>query len=125
MIYSCTLPFPISINSAFGNRSNQKRFKSKAYKDWEAKCPNLSLPEEGCISRPIHLLVKYFLPDARVRDLDNYLKLPIDQLVRQCILEDDNTKIIKSLHLYLAGVDKGNPRCEIEIHEIKDNVAWV
>lgn len=125
MIYECTLPFPVSVNSAYGNRSNQKRFKSKAYKDWEKKCPNLTLPDGGSIDYPIHLVFRFYMPDKRVRDLDNYIKLPTDMLVKQCILFDDNTKVIRSVHYHFAGVDKGNPRVEVEIHKIKENVVSI
>ena len=122
MIFSCTLPFPVSVNSAYGNRSNQKRFKSKAYKEWEKSCPKLTLPECGAIDWPVHVVYNYYMPDNRLRDVGNYEKVISDFLVKECILCDDNHKILRSIHLNFAGIDKGNPRVEIQIYEIKNNI---
>lgn len=125
MIYTCALPFPPSVNKAYGGGSGQKRFKSKTYKAWEKSCPKLILPECGAIDWPVAVVYRYHLPDRRLRDIGNYEKAVTDQLVKQCILMDDNFKIIKSMHLHFAGVDRGNPRVDIEIFEIKDNVVAI
>jgi Holliday junction resolvase RusA-like endonuclease len=125
MIYECSLPFPPSVNKAYGNRSNQKRFKSKAYKAWEQSCPELTLPEKGAIDWPVAVVYRFYLPDRRLRDVANYEKLVTDQLVKKCVLVDDNFKIIKSMHLHFSGVDRGNPRVDIEIYELKENVVSI
>ncbi len=115
MLYSCTLPFPPSVNSLFGGGSSQQRFKSKSYKAWLASCPQLILPEVGAIDFPVSVSYTFFLPDKRSRDLSNYIKAPEDYLVSQCILFDDNHKIVQRAVLEFGGIDKGSPRVEIVI----------
>lgn len=121
MIYKTTLPFPPSVNKIKGVYRG-KQIKSKEYRAWEKNCPNLVLPECGAIDWPVHVIYRFYMPDQRLRDIGNFEKATTDQLVKQCILMDDNTKIIQSLHLNFAGIDRGNPRVEIEIYEMKDNV---
>ena len=125
-LYECSLPFPVSVNSAYGNRSNQQRFKSKSYKAWLQRCPLLTLPECGSIDFPVHLNYAYFMPDKRLRDIGNYEKLVTDFLVSQGVLFDDATSIIQSLHLNFAGIDRGSPRVEIGVFKIKpDNIVRI
>lgn len=115
MLYSCTLPFPPSVNALFGGGSNQRRFMSKAYKEWIKSCPQLVLPECGAINFPVSVSYTFFMPDKRARDLTNYTKAPEDYLVSQWILFDDNHSIVQRVVLELGGLDKGNPRVEIQI----------
>lgn len=124
MIYECELPFPPSVNNIKGVYKG-KNIKSKQYRAWEKSCPDLILPERGVIDWPVHLTYKIYMPDKRLRDIGNYEKAITDQLVKQCILMDDNTKIVHGIHIHFAGVDRGNPRVEITIHELKDNVVVI
>jgi crossover junction endodeoxyribonuclease RusA len=112
IIYSCTLPFPPSVNSLFGGGSAQKRFPSKKYKDWRASCPRL---DPLGISTPCLVRYTFWLPDNRKRDLSNYLKAPEDYLVSQRVLVDDNHEIVAGVLLEFGGVDKANARVEIDI----------
>jgi len=118
LIYHCVLPFPVSVNSAYGNRSNQQRFKSKAYKAWEKSCPALLLPQSGCIDWPVRVVYNFFMPDKRVRDIGNYEKVTTDMLVKQAVLFDDSTKVIQSIALNYCGIDRDNSRVEIEIYNV-------
>lgn len=110
--FSCTLPFPPSVNSLFGGGSKQKRFPSKKYKDWRAACPNL---EPLGISTPCLVRYMFWLPDNRKRDLSNYLKAPEDYLVSQGVLADDNHQIVVAIALAVGGIDKTRPRVEIKV----------
>ena len=47
------------------------------------------------------------------KDLDNQAGSVMDTLKDAGVIEDDDTKHIKELHLYFGGYDKGNPRTEI------------
>lgn len=59
--------------------------------------------------------ITYFFADNRRRDPDNYSgKMILDPLVKEGILADDNFNVI-TLKLKCGGVDKKNPRTEIEV----------
>lgn len=61
----------------------------------------------------------YYFRDNRRRDPDNYSgKMILDPLVREGILVDDSFDNIE-LRLRKGGVDKTNPRTEIEVEEWK------
>ena len=118
-IYQCSLPFPPSVNAAFGQRPNHQRFKSDAYKAWLASCPDLVLPECGMIIFPVRVVYRFFHPDKRKRDITNYLKLPEDFLVAKDVIEDDNQNIVVGVAAIFQGYDKENPRVEIEIYDAR------
>lgn len=107
-----TLPFPPSNNSMFGGGSGQKRFKSKRYNEWIDSCPAL-FPWET--SAKCHIHYTFYWPDNRVRDGANYMKAPLDYLVRTEFLKDDNWKIVCSENWDHGGIDKLNPRVELTI----------
>jgi Holliday junction resolvase RusA-like endonuclease len=107
------LPFPISVNSAYGGGSGQRRFKSKRLKEWLAKCPKLfPIPELGY---PVRITYKFYWPDKRQRDGQNYIKVVTDYLVDQGVIKDDSYEYIAAECWEHGGVDKDNPRVEIEI----------
>lgn len=107
-----SLPFPPSVNSLFGGGSKQKRFKSKRYKEWEKSCPVIPCP---MIDKPVTITLTYYLPDMRLRDIDNYSKAVIDKMVNDGLLVDDNYKIIQELIARFGGIDKGNARVNISV----------
>jgi Holliday junction resolvase RusA-like endonuclease len=67
------------------------------------------------IDTPIAITLTYYLPDMRLRDLDNYGKAIFDKLVSDGVLKDDNYKIIQDIRILFGGIDKGNPRVDIRI----------
>lgn len=117
MLFECVLPFPISINALYGGGSNQKRFPSKKYKEWIKSCPNL---EPLNIKDRIHIEYQFIWPDKRVRDGQNYMKAPLDFLVNQGVLADDNWSIVASESWQHLGVDKKNPKVIIKIIKAKN-----
>lgn len=114
-IWKGELPFPPSVNALFGQRSNQKRFKSKQYKAWLANCPELVLAPGGVIDYPCHIHLTFDMPDRRKRDLSNYIKAVEDYLVSQCVVEDDNHKIISTLTITFGCYNKEEPKVRITI----------
>jgi len=106
------LPFPPSVNSLYGGGSGQKRFPSKRYKKWLALCPEL-IPH--LIEDPITICYTFAWPDRRLRDGQNFMKAVTDYLVKQGVIMDDNYSIIVSETWKHIGVDKVNPRVEVEI----------
>ena len=112
-----TLPFPLSVNSAYGQHAGRQRFKSKKYKNWLADCTIL---EPLNIDYAVRITYNFYFPDKRVRDLGNYEKVVTDYLVNQGVLKDDNWQIIQEIVLKSNGVNKENHRVEIEIDKIED-----
>ena len=107
------------MNGLYGGGSGQQRFKSKAYKAWLKSCPNLILAECGMISFPVKVRYTYYMPDKRARDLGNLEKAVSDYLVSQCVIEDDNIKIIQEISIKYGGIDRDNPRVKVEIYDTK------
>ena len=104
-----TLPFPPSINGLYGGGSGQRRFPSKQYKAWLAKCPRLEPHKFGSIDIEYH----FYFPDNRNRDSENYIKAIGDYLVNEGVLLDDNWRVVKKMTLIPMGIDKKNSRVEI------------
>lgn len=120
MIYECTLPFPPSVNHMHKSTRIKGgkivRYNSQNYKKWQETAPELVLPECGCIDFPVHVsYALYFPTDHKQRDIDNYIKIPQDHLVKQGVLYEDNRTIITKITIRFAGIDRDNPRVEIEI----------
>ena len=106
------LPFPPSVDGLYGGGSGQKRFPSKRYKAWLNIVPEL---EPFGIKGPVKIKYTYAWPDARRRDGQNYMKATTDYLVKQGVLEDDNWKVVGGETWDHVGIDRKNPRVEIEI----------
>lgn len=105
------LPFPPSVNALFGGGSKQKRFPSKKYKAWVLSCNKLKKRNLSCVEIEYRL----YFPDNRIRDSQNYLKAPVDFLVKEGVLIDDNWHVIQKETIISCGIDKENPRIEIYI----------
>ena len=99
------------------NKKTGKRFikQSDRYVEFEKKCkeymPKLSEP----IDSPVNLQCKFYVCDARRRDIANFIEAIQDILVKYKILSDDNYKIVSSLDGCSMEIDRENPRVEIEI----------
>lgn len=108
------LPFPPSVNGAYAGHI--RRYKSKAYKQWLDKCPEL--PALG-IDYPVGIKYTLFMPDAKKRDISNYIKLVEDYMVNQGVLIDDNHEIIQRVEIIYGGIDRKNARIEICLRDMK------
>lgn len=60
----------------------------------------------------------YYMPTRRKVDLVNLLEATCDVLIHYNVLEDDNSRIIRSHDGSRVEYDKENPRVEIEIEEV-------
>ena len=58
------------------------------------------------------------MPDKRKRDLSNYLKIPEDYLVDQCIIMDDNHTIVNAIGIKYGGISRDLPKVEIKIFDM-------
>lgn len=114
ILFTTWLPFPVSVNKAYGGGSGQQRYKSRAYKDWERRawviCDKIKT-----ISEPVKIDYLFFLPDRKSRDLSNFIKVTEDFLVKRGIILDDNYQCIPEFKAKFGGYDKMSPRVEITI----------
>ena len=104
-------------NNRFIGRENRWEDQEEK-KRWEA------LVRIACIGKPKKqteravVQIRYFFPDRRRRDPDNYSgKMILDGLVRCGVLKDDSFSCIR-LELS-AECSLGRPRTEIVIQEVK------
>lgn len=56
-----------------------------------------------------------YAPDKRAADLSNKIESVMDLLVDVGFLVDDNWFVIGDIHMIFGGVDKENPRAELDI----------
>lgn len=118
-ISQIVLPFCPSSNMAYPTISlggkKTKRVKSKRMRVWEASCPIIDWVH---IHKKCTISYKIFFPNDAIRDGQSYMKAPLDYIVSQGIIEDDNRRIVKGEQWVDGGIDRENPRIEITIKEI-------
>jgi len=103
------------------------------YRNWSFIVSNLAKKAYFEIAEPkikdlsfgLPLKLKFTLWKASKRKIDRSNPLSIhekffcDALTQAGCIEDDNDKFIHSTHYYTGGVDRENPRVEIEIKEVE------
>jgi len=95
--------------------------QNKRYTEFEKECKkHIPVLREPPINYPINLQCKFYVCDARKRDIANYLEAIQDILVKYGILEDDNYNIVSSLNGCSMEIDRDNPHIEITIEKIKE-----
>jgi len=100
------------------NRRTGRRMviQNKKYTEFEKECKKyIPILREPPINYPINLKCEFYVPDARKRDLANYLEAIQDVLVKYKLLEDDNYNIISSIDGCSMQIDREYPHIEIEI----------
>ena len=93
---------------------------SSRHNDWEKSAiASLVLQFVGyrVTDYPVALSLKFWFSNKRAHDLDNVAASIMDVMTKAGILEDDSTKYVSRLVLEFGGVDKENPRVEIELSE--------
>ena len=106
---------PLSVNHLYGQHG-KRRFlyaAGKKYKELVAKVATDAVKGKKLpTSEDIALMViTYYFPDRRRRDVTNYDKSPIDALTG--IIYDDDCQI--QMVVLRKSIDKANPRTEIMI----------
>lgn len=85
------LPFPPSVNAAYGNGGNKRgRHKTIQYVDWikEASTAIKAGMRQGLGKYTINICL--MRPDKRQRDIGNYEKCVSDFLVMHGVIQDDH-----------------------------------
>lgn len=104
---------PHSNNKFMGNSHSFNEYRTeKQLWHWKVKAAIRDKPDEP-IKKAV-VCIRYFFPDKRRRDPDNYSgKMLLDPLVREGILQDDS---FDNVRLVLdADTDKKQPRTEITV----------
>jgi len=91
-----TLPFPVSVNSMFGQAPGKQRYPSQAYKAWQESAEwMIASSKPPRVPGQVHLLFELAETDKRQRDLTNYLKGPEDMLVKHGIIDGDHSSVVR------------------------------
>lgn len=103
---------PSKKNSRINTRSGLS-FPSAKYTAWHKEAL-LQLKEVGKIPSGTPLRFTYYSDSKRSGDLSNKWQSIEDTFTDCGIIEDDNWFILPDIHMKFGGVDKENPRAEIE-----------
>ena len=89
--------------------------QSKTYTEFEKECKQYIPTLDKPIDYPINLQCKFYVADARKRDIANFLEAIQDVLVKYKVLLDDDYSIVSSIDGCSMEVDRDYPRIEITI----------
>lgn len=122
LVISGTVPSKKNNKQIFRNSRTGKRFitSSDVYRKWNnSAIAELKIQFAGfrIVGYPISMKITFYPGGLWRKDLDNQAGSVMDTLKDAGVIEDDDTKHIKELHLFFGGYDKENPRCEIEIQD--------
>ena len=112
---------PPSNNEYMGNSHNFNGYRQQKVRwHWLIKAAlcKAEKPKKPLVKALVK--ISYFFKDNRKRDPDNFSgKMILDPLVKEGVLKDDNFDVV-TLQIGKAGVDKLNPRTEIEITNLEE-----
>ena len=80
------------------------------------------IPKGELIDYPVNIKCLFYMPTKRRCDLTNLLEAIDDIMVKAGLLKDDNYTIIEGHDGSRVLYDKDNPRTEIEITKMKEQV---
>lgn len=95
---------------------------SEAYENYSQAClwELRGQYKDAPISEEVNVKCVYYMPTRHRVDLLNLMSATLDILVDADILEDDNSKIVKSHDGSRVYYDKDNPRVEITIENFEN-----
>jgi len=92
---------------------------SEQYSEWEAEhVAQLKEAQIPALIPPYEIVYRIFAPDKRASDITNKLEGINDSLVKAEILTDDNWFQLKKVEAVFMGIDRKNPRIEVEIKSL-------
>lgn len=97
---------------------------SKKYKEYEVECEYFMPKIKEPICEPVNVKAAYYMETKRMVDLTNLNEALHDVLVHYGILADDNRNIVYSTDGSRVLWDKENPRTEITIEPINEDMEW-
>lgn len=93
-------------------------FPNRSYTQWEQDALwqlKLHSIAPKLLVYPIRIAMTFYVKDNRNRDMDNMLASVMDVLQKAEIIADDSWQVCPDITLKCEGVDKANPRVDIEI----------
>lgn len=114
-----TLPYPPSVNALFTNRRGG-RSRTKAYDAWLYEA-GVELLRQGArqLTGPVAVYIDAYLPDKRVRDIDNICKPCLDIATKRSLIDGDDWRTVQYVGVSYQGIDRDNPRVELSITPIQ------
>ena len=116
MDISFYLPFPPTVNNYYVKTQRGvfishkgRKFRDEAMDEIHAQLDGLDI-----ITTPMLVEVVLFVPDKRVRDLDNYMKGLLDSITQANVWTDDS--LIDQLFVYRGEICK-NGRALVKIYD--------
>ena len=87
-----TLPFPPSVNTYWRNIGRGRTIISKRGREYRDEVVGYvaNLPRLAILADRLHVAITLHAPDKRRRDVDNYLKAPLDALTHAGVWADDS-----------------------------------
>lgn len=91
---------------------------SKQHEDWhkdvmvQLELANVPSEQLGKIQ---NMVITFYAPDMRKGDMTNKTESVMDLLVDYGFLEDDNWFVVGDIRMRFGGLDRENPRAEIEV----------
>lgn len=117
-IYGQVLSQKNSKQIAINRRTNRPFVMSNPrIQDWKKEMSAQLLAVDK-IKGPVQISISIWNKDKRKRDLDNQGTSILDLLKNNDIIEDDNCFILQKITVEFAGIDKENPRAEINIESL-------
>ena len=105
MSYSCTLPWPPSVNTYYTVWKGRK-ILSKKGKQFKLDCREHLTVQKVPFTGDLSVCVRVSMPDKRRRDLDNLLK-PILDVIGEFNVYEDDSQIVDLRILKHPFADKG------------------
>lgn len=125
----------ITLTGRIPSKKNSKRIvmaghrpmilSSKDYEAWhtiasfELKSQVKGMANRIRLTGPYRVHIIIFAENLRKADLTNKAESIMDLLVDNYIVEDDNWFAVPQIELTFGGVDKKNPRAEIELTRVR------
>lgn len=113
-----TLPYPPSVNH-YWRHVSMRVLISKQGRDYRTAVRAAVLGQgwkADPLSGRLKLSMLAWMPDRRRRDLDNLQKSALDAMQEAGVYADDSQ--IDKLSIERAGMDRENPRLEVELSEL-------
>lgn len=105
-------------------RKYQKPIPSKAFLKYQKDCKKLMPKVKAPISETVNIKALFYMKSKRVVDLTNLNEALHDILVCYGVLADDNRNIVYSTDGSRVLYDKENPRTEVTIEPINEEMQW-
>lgn len=109
-----SIPSKKNSRPCFWRNGRQYNVPSSAYTKWEKEAIR-SLGQVSLIEKVSCITMTLYPPTKRKADLGNKFESLADMLVKAGVLQDDNYFVVPKVVLIFGGVDKENPRAEVEI----------